>query len=100
VIRAHDHRLGRDVALKRVRLDPAGTRARGHVARARSSGKVSGRAELTLELDRLSLEDGQTLDVQARPLVLRARSGAKKNAGVVGALAGIGAVGGGIFGGT
>jgi serine/threonine protein kinase len=75
---------------------PAGARARGHVSRVRSAGRTSGRAELTLELDRLALDDGQTLYVRSKPLLVRARSGARRDVG--GTLADIRAAVGGFFG--
>ena len=76
---------------------PAGTRARGHVSRAQPSGK--GRGELTLELDRLTLEGGESLHVRAELLEFRGRSGARRDDKISGAIAGIGAAVGGLFGG-
>jgi tRNA A-37 threonylcarbamoyl transferase component Bud32 len=96
---AFDAVVADPVVVEGTEAIPAGTRARGHVAGARSAGRTSERAELTLELDRLSLEDGQTLYVRSKPLLVRARSGARRDAGVAGTLAEIRSAVGGFFGG-
>jgi len=90
--------VSEDLRVEQTVAIPAGTAALGHVSRAQPSEKASGRGEITLELDRLRLEDGQVLDVVAEPRLFRGRSGIKKD-GITGALAEIGATVGGLFGG-
>jgi serine/threonine-protein kinase len=78
---------------------PEGSRVRGHVAQAAASGKVSGRAELTLEFDRIITPGGKQIAIEAEPVRRRARSGAKNDAARVAGGAGVGAVVGGLLGG-
>jgi serine/threonine-protein kinase len=91
--------LSKAVAVEGFEALPAGSRIRGHVSHAEGAGKVSGRGSLALELDVLEIPDGDRVDIQAEPLAFDARSTKKKDAGVIGGLAGVGAVVGGIIGG-
>ena len=77
---------------------PAGAAVRGHVSHAAGSGKVSGRGEITLELDQVTAASGE-IAIEAQPIQRIARSTAKKDAGKVAAGAGLGALVGGILGG-
>jgi tRNA A-37 threonylcarbamoyl transferase component Bud32 len=95
---AFDAVVADPVVVEGTEAIPAGTRARGHVSGARAAGRTSERAELTLQLDRLSLDDGQTLYVRSKPLLLRARSGARRDAGVAGTIAELRSAVGGFFG--
>ncbi|MGH9333832.1 MAG: hypothetical protein ACRD21_08790, partial [Vicinamibacteria bacterium] len=72
----------------------------GHVSHASGAGKVAGRGELTLQVDSLALPDGDRIAVQAAPISVEARSTRKKDAGIIGGLAGVGAVVGGIIDGA
>ncbi len=87
------------ISIEGIEAVPVGSQLRGHVSHAAPAGKVSGRGELTLELDRLVLADGSQIDIRANPLSFKARGTKKKDAGIVGGLAGIGAAVGGIIGG-
>ncbi len=78
---------------------PAGSRIEGHVSHAAGAGDVSGRGSITLELDSLSLPEGGRVEIQAEPVSFEARGTKKKDAGIIGGLAGVGAVVGGIIGG-
>jgi len=78
---------------------PVGTEVRGHVSHAAESGKVKGRAEISLELDRLVTAAGEEVALKADPIYRQARSTVKDDAVKVGVGAGAGAVIGGIVGG-
>ena len=78
---------------------PKGTELWGHIAHAQRSDKVKGRAELTLELDRLVLGGGEELLIAAAPMRFEARSETKKDAAKIGGATGIGALVGAIVGG-
>jgi tRNA A-37 threonylcarbamoyl transferase component Bud32 len=82
-----------------VQTFPAGSRVAGHVSHAAGAGKVSGRGELTLEVDRIAAPGGSELAIEADPLERRARSTLKKDAAKVAGAAGVGAVVGGLLGG-
>jgi tRNA A-37 threonylcarbamoyl transferase component Bud32 len=77
---------------------PAGTRVSGRVAHA-AGGRTSGRAELTLEFDRIRHPEGTELPIQAEPLHRIARSTARKDAATIQGAAGVGAVVGEMLGG-
>jgi hypothetical protein len=91
--------LRSDVTIEGVLAIPRDSRIFGHVSHAQGAGKTSGRGEITLELDALELEDGERIAIRAEPLSFRARSTQKKDAGIIGGMAGVGAVVGGIIGG-
>jgi hypothetical protein len=91
--------IGAPVVVDGVEAIPTGSRMKGHVSHAAGSGKVSGRGELTLELDRILTPDGASIPIEAEPLQRRARSTAKKDAAKVAGGAGLGALVGGIVGG-
>ena len=78
---------------------PAGTQVIGHVAHAKRSDKVKGRAELTLEFDRVVTVDGKEISIEAEALRLEAKSTKKKDAAKIGIGAGAGALVGAIVGG-
>jgi tRNA A-37 threonylcarbamoyl transferase component Bud32 len=91
--------LRKTIAIEGVEAVPEGSKIAGHVSYAAGAGKTAGRGALTLELDSLELEDGGAIDLRAEPIAFEARSTRKKDAGVIGGLAGVGAVVGGIVGG-
>ena len=78
---------------------PKGTELAGHIAHAQRSDKVKGRAELTLELDRVFLEDGEELLIEAKPMRFEAQSSKKQDATKIGGATGAGALIGAIIGG-
>jgi hypothetical protein len=76
-----------------------GATVEGTVIDADQGGKVKGVASLSLKLDRLTLSDGRTVDLDTSRLTREAKSTKKKDALKVGVGAGIGAAIGAIAGG-
>jgi hypothetical protein len=76
-----------------------GATVEGTVIDSDSGGKVKGLASLSLKLDRLTLADGRTVEVDTSRLTREAKSTKKKDAVKVGVGAGIGAAIGAIAGG-
>jgi hypothetical protein len=76
-----------------------GATVEGTVIDADQGGKVKGVASLSLKLDRLTLSDGRTVDLDTSRLTREAKSTKKKDAVKVGVGAGIGAAIGAIAGG-
>jgi tRNA A-37 threonylcarbamoyl transferase component Bud32 len=91
--------LASPLTIEGVEAVPSQAKILGHVSHARGAGKASGRGEITLELDWLELEDGDSIAIQAEPISFRARSTQRKDAGIIGGMAGVGAVVGGLLGG-
>ncbi len=91
--------LSSPIEIEGIEAAPAGSRIEGHVSHAAGAGDVSGRGAITLELDSLSLPHAGRVDIQAEPISFEARGTRKKDAGIIGGLAGVGAVVGGIIGG-
>ncbi len=91
--------LSDPIEIEGIEAVPAGSRVEGHVSHAAGAGDVSGRGTITLELDSLSLPEGGRVAIQAEPVSFEARGTKKKDAGIIGGLAGVGAVVGGIVGG-
>jgi hypothetical protein len=77
---------------------PAGSTLRGVITVADPSGRVSGRASLEMEFDRLQI-GGATYGVQTRPIRYVADSTTRDDAVAIGIGAGIGAIAGGLAGG-
>jgi hypothetical protein len=88
-----------DVVVEGVEALPAGSRVRGHVSHAAGAGKVSGRGELTLEVDGIARPGGPEIALEAAPLERKARSTVKKDTAKVAGAAGVGAIVGGLIGG-
>lgn len=76
-----------------------GALVRGRVVEATGSGRVKGRAALTLQLDELSTSDGQKVEIRTDPFRHEAESGVKGDVAKAGVAAGIGAAVGAIAGG-
>lgn len=76
-----------------------GATVEGTVIDSDPGGKVKGVASLSLKLDRLTLADGRTVDLDTSRLTREAKSTKKKDAVKVGVGAGIGAAIGAIAGG-
>ena len=91
--------LASAIEIEGIQAVPAGSRIEGHVSHAAGAGDVSGLGAITLELDSLSLPEGGRVELQAEPISFEARGTKKKDAGIIGGLAGVGAVVGGIIGG-
>ena len=92
-------RLAKPVLVEGREALPKGTPVSGHVAHARRSDKVKGRAELTLELDSLVDASGEERHLDTQPLRFEARSTKKGDAVKIGGASGVGALVGGIVGG-
>ncbi len=91
-------RVAADVAVAGETVIPAGSRVTGVVTYAEPSGKVKGRAALTVRFRTITI-GSRTYDITAEPL-RRVASGTKaKDAGKIGIGAGAGAIVGGIIGG-
>ena len=90
--------LSRPVSVDGQVILPAGTIFAGHVTTAKASGRLKGRAVLGLKLDSFKL-NGQEYAVQT-PIIERVSADHKKrNAGLIGGGAGLGALIGGLAGG-
>ena len=76
-----------------------GATVSGVVVNADEGGRVKGVASLTLQLTRLTLADGRTVDLDTSKITRQAKTTKKKDAVKVGVGAGIGAVTGAILGG-
>ena len=79
-------------------LAPAGTQVDGLLTSVVDSGRVEGRASLTMVLRHMKV-GGDEYTVSTQPLTLVARSTKKKDAGIIGGTAAAGAVIGAIAGG-
>jgi hypothetical protein len=87
------------VRIEGVEAIPAGARLVGRVAEAAPAEASEGRGRMTLAFESVELPGGGGSALQTRPLALRAPSTKKKDAGIIGGLAGMGAVVGGLIGG-
>src|SRR5262245_50357656 len=70
---------------------PAGSELRGRVVSARRAGKVKGRSYLAVSFDSVEV-DGRVHRVSINRLGVQGRSGAKKDAAIIGGGAGAGAL--------
>jgi hypothetical protein len=87
------------VRIEGVEAVPSGVRFQGSVTEAAPAKDSEGRGRMTLELESVQLPDGGRVSLKTRPLIMRAPSTKKKDAGLVGGLAAAGAVVGGLIGG-
>jgi len=77
-------------------LVPAGTEVRGRVVAAVPSGRVKGRARLSLDFDSLVVK-GREVAIDVALVDITARSSKKRDAALIGGGAGAGAIVGGIL---
>src|SRR5262245_49891442 len=77
---------------------PGGTVLQGRVSEARGSGRVSGRARVAVDFDRIVVR-GRTQELEVSPVVVEAPGEGSRDAKVVGGSAAAGAVLGAIAGG-
>ena len=77
---------------------PARTEVNGRLVSVREAGKVSGRAEIVLELDSITL-DGREYDLRTNRLTMQAENSVKSDAARIGGAAAVGALIGAITGG-
>ncbi len=87
------------VRIEGVEAVPSGVRFHGSVREAARAKDSEGRGRMTLVLESVELPDAGSVSLSTRPLVLRAPTQKKKDAGIVGGLAAAGAVVGGLIGG-
>ena len=87
------------VRIEGVEAVPSGVRFHGRVSEASPAKDSEGRGTMTLVFESVQLADGRRVRLGTKPLVLRAPSAKKKDAGIVGGLAAAGAVVGGLLGG-
>ncbi|MBM3762564.1 MAG: hypothetical protein FJW36_20240 [Acidobacteria bacterium] len=80
-------------------LAERGARVEGKIVEVDRSGRVQGKARLTVALTRIQLSDGQKVEVKTDAWERLATSSAKKEAAKVGIMTGIGAAIGAIAGG-
>lgn len=78
---------------------PRGSTVEGKVMASRQAGRASGLAEMTLELDRLLLPDGRSLEIVTDALTCQGETSRGKDVATVGTGAAIGAAIGAIAGG-
>jgi hypothetical protein len=78
---------------------PKGARVEGVVANADKGGRVQGVAVLSVRLTRMTLENGQAVDISTGSVGVRARTTKKSDATKVGIASGVGAAIGAIAGG-
>jgi hypothetical protein len=78
---------------------PAGARIRGTLGDVQASGRISGRARMTLGFDEIIGADGKTHGISARPLTMQAASATHGDVEKIAAGGVLGAVIGGITGG-
>ena len=74
---------------------PEGSVLRGHVQVAQRSGKTKGLARLAVSFDRLVVR-GKTYTIEASPIDVTAEKSTKRDAGIIGGAAAVGAIIGGI----
>lgn len=79
-------------------LAPAGSKVTGQLTQVRESGRVKGRASLTMELRELTVGDDH-YDLASRPLTLVAPKTTKKDAFIIGGTTVLGTIVGAIVGG-
>ena len=91
-------RLRQAVSIDGVTALPAGTVFHGNVIDVERSGRVQGRARLSLRFMEAEV-DGERTDVRTNPITFEAEATKGEDATKVGAGAGIGAIVGGIVGG-
>jgi len=87
------------VRIEGVEAIPSGVRFSGRVTEAAPAQDSDGRGRMTLAFEAVQLPDGSHTSLHTRPLVLRAPTTKKKDAGIVGGLTAAGAVVGGLLGG-
>jgi hypothetical protein len=87
------------VRIEGIEAIPSGVRFSGTVTEAAPARDSEGRGRMTLALESVQLPDGGRVSLSTKPLMLRAPSTRKKDAGIVGGLAAAGVVVGGLLGG-
>ncbi len=90
--------LDQDVVVDGKVVFPEGTKAYGTLLGVEGSGRVEGRAEMTITLTELRLR-GETYRVKTANIAIQAEGTEGRDAKVIGGAAGVGALLGGIIGG-
>jgi len=78
---------------------PAGARVHGVLRNVQASGRVKGRAQMTLAFEQIEDSAGKAYDISAQPLTLQAASETSNDVGKIAAGGVLGAIIGGIAGG-
>ena len=94
-----DATLDEALALNGVTIAEKYARVEGRVVESHKSGRIKGRAGISLVLVRLHAADGQKIEISTAPHEHTAKSTVKQDAVKVGILTGIGAAAGAIVGG-
>jgi tRNA A-37 threonylcarbamoyl transferase component Bud32 len=87
------------IRIEGVEAVPSGARFHGSISEAAPAEDSEGRGRMTLVFESVQIPDGERVAFSTRPLILRAPSTKKKDAGIVGGLAAAGAVVGGLLAG-
>ena len=87
------------IRIEGVEAVPSGARFHGSISEAAPAEDSEGRGRMTLVFESVQIPDGERVAFNTRPLILRAPSTKKKDAGIVGGLAAAGAVVGGLLAG-
>src|SRR5437879_8572637 len=90
--------LAAPLRVRGVRVAPRGASVTGRVSSAVSSGRLNRPAELALKLTSLKLANGRTVAISTSTWSQKATSHKKRNAGLIGGGAGVGALIGAIAG--
>ncbi len=90
--------LDEDLMVDGHLLAAEGSRVIGRITNAKKSGKVKGKAQMSIRLDAI-VADGKRYDLRSKTLAFQAEGSKKKDAKKVGIGAGVGAVIGAIAGG-
>ncbi len=91
--------LAAPVVVHDVVIFPRSSRVRGRVVSARESGRLHDPGYLRLTLDAMQTPDGRWINIRTTSVSARGRSQKKRDVGIIGGVAGLGAVIGGLAGG-
>ncbi len=90
--------LDKSIKLKNGYKIPVKTKVEGKVVECEPSGKVSGRAKMTLRLTRIKIR-GKWYEIRTNKIRMVAKKTTKKDAAIIGGSSALGAIIGGIVGG-
>ncbi len=91
-------RLTEPVVINKATVVPAGSNLVGTVAESKRSGRIKGRAQMTLRFTKLETPTGN-YDIAASPIHREAKGTKKRDAAIIGIGAGVGSVIGALAGG-
>jgi hypothetical protein len=90
--------LSRPIVINGKTVLESGTKVRGHVVDVEDSGRVRGRASISLVLTSI-VRNGKEIEISTKPFAAMADATKKRDAAVIGGGAGVGALVGAIAGG-